>query len=46
MKRKKQRVEKIKLKIISFDYIDGDILCVDIKDDRGVIYHGSLEKQE
>lgn len=46
MKKNKKQIEKIKLEIISFDYIDGDILCIDIKDDRGVVYHGSLEKQE
>lgn len=37
---------KITLEIVDYDYVDGDILCVTIKDDRGVIYKGSLEKGE
>ena len=40
------KINYIKLKIIDFDYIDGDILCIGIKDDRGVVYRGSLEKEE
>ena len=36
----------IKLKIVSFDYVDGDILCLEVKDDRGKIYKGSLELEE
>ena len=43
---KKQKIERIKLKIVSFDYVDGDILCVTIEDDRGIRYSGSLEIEE
>ena len=39
-------MSKIKLRIVSFDYVDDDILCVEIKDDRGVIYSGSLERED
>ena len=40
---KKQKEEKIELKIVDFDYIDGDILCITIEDDKGVRYYGRLE---
>jgi len=38
--------KKITLKIESYDYIDDDILCVEIRDDRGALYSGSLELLE
>ena len=37
---------QIEVKIKSFDYVDSDILCVEIVDDRGAIYTGSLERKE
>jgi len=35
--------KNIKLEIRSFEYIDEDILCVTVEDDKGVIYSGNLE---
>ena len=36
----------ITLKVIAYYYVDGDIICVTVQDDRGVKYSGSLEIEE
>ncbi len=40
-----KEVKGIGLKIIDFNYVDGDLLCVTIEDDRGERYHGTLERK-
>jgi len=41
-----KKVKKIIIKVIEFDYVDEDILCLTVEDDRGVRYSGSLEMEK
>jgi len=42
----KNKQKKIRLAIKEYDYVDSDLLCVKIQDDRGIVYSGTLEKEE